>query len=968
MIELKGISRIYKPKKSEAVHALNKVDLVFEKTGMVFILGKSGSGKSTFLNVVGGLDKYNEGNLIIKDKSTQDFKQSDFDSYRNTMIGFIFQEYNLLDEFTVAQNIGLALELQGKKASSEKINEILAAVDLENYGRRKPNELSVGQKQRVAIARALVKDPEIIMADEPTGALDSVTGRQVLETLEKLSKSRLVIVVSHDREFAETYASRIIEFKDGYIISDVTKEKSTENITSNINFSDYFIEVKEGYTLSLEDLELINKYLKENSKTSKIKKTAHKSYFKPTEKEKLVKSNEQYHSIKSKLPFKSSLKIGASSLKHKTVRLIFAIILAAISFAMFGLADTMSSYNKYTATTSSIIDSDINYVSLTKAKATTVDNWTYFSEKSLNLEDFTLLNNEYPNLHFKPVYRSRFVDFDYSRSLAESPSYEESLYYVRKYSGLSEINNQDLTAYDMELLGNSRLPTSDNEVVITKYSYEMFKKFAYKDSTNTKILINNYNDLLGKKLYWSEDLSFTIVGIVDTKFNTTRFEILMDPESPRNILTYLMMNEYNTVLTYSQHNLLYVNSGYLERNVKDYGIYMYDIEGSIFLKYGEESEIYSEFINKKSKYQNTDLQYFKTVNDGNIQKNDIIISEQLLANLRYDIYSDFTEALDNHIASFIETISLDKIEQGLKVFPDYKDIAASNTWDEEELSLYREIFRYIYYSVDSLPHSYGKSYEELSNEVKVPFFSNLNPFNIKLNYYSWRDDTNNSNETIRVVGILNNRDINKNRLTVLVLTDDYFDDFNFEESGIYSSAISSINVNDHSLITKLVKGHYHEEGIVYHYQNEITATLDQVNELIEGLAHVFVYIGVVFAVFSSLLLLNYITTSVSYKKKEIGILRAIGARGLDVVGIFSKEATIIALINFTIALIMVVATVVAINFQFRNNYGILITILTFGVRQIFLMLAISLFVGLISSIIPVLRIARKRPIDAIRDK
>ena len=125
---------------------------------MVFILGISGSGKSNFLNVVEIIDKYNEGNLIIKDKSTQDFKQSDFDSYRNTMIGFIFQEYNLLDEFTVAQNIGLALELQGKKASSEKINEILAAVDLENYGRRKPNELSVGQKQS-SDCKNFSKDP-----------------------------------------------------------------------------------------------------------------------------------------------------------------------------------------------------------------------------------------------------------------------------------------------------------------------------------------------------------------------------------------------------------------------------------------------------------------------------------------------------------------------------------------------------------------------------------------------------------------------------------------------------------------------------------------------------------------------------------------------------------------------------------------------------------------------------------------
>src|SRR5690554_2666783 len=223
MIELRNISRTYKPKKGEEVRALNKINLTFGSTGMVFVLGKSGSGKSTLLNVIGGLDKYDEGDLLIQGKSTSDFKQSDFDSDRNTMIGFIFQEYNVLDNFTVAQNIGLALELQGKKATNEAINNILDSVDLNGYARRKPNELSGGQKQRVAIARALVKDPKVIMADEPTGALDSNTGKQVLETLEKLSETRLVIVVSHDRESAETYGSRVIEFKDGEVISDVTR-------------------------------------------------------------------------------------------------------------------------------------------------------------------------------------------------------------------------------------------------------------------------------------------------------------------------------------------------------------------------------------------------------------------------------------------------------------------------------------------------------------------------------------------------------------------------------------------------------------------------------------------------------------------------------------------------------------------------------------------------------------------------
>lgn len=171
MLELRNISRIYKQKKGPQVAALDQVSLTFNKKGMVFILGKSGSGKSTLLNVIGGLDKYTSGDLLIKGKSTKTFTQSEFDSYRNTMIGFIFQEYNVLDDFTVGQNIGIALELQGKKADSATINEYLDLLDMLGYATRKPNTLSGGQKQRVAIARALVKNPEIIMADEPTGAL-----------------------------------------------------------------------------------------------------------------------------------------------------------------------------------------------------------------------------------------------------------------------------------------------------------------------------------------------------------------------------------------------------------------------------------------------------------------------------------------------------------------------------------------------------------------------------------------------------------------------------------------------------------------------------------------------------------------------------------------------------------------------------------------------------------------------------
>lgn len=196
MLIVKNLTKIYKlkGKGTKDVVALDNVSIDFPETGMVFLLGKSGSGKSTLLNTIGGLDTFNNGEIIIKGKSSKDFKQSDFDAYRNTFIGFIFQEYNILEEFSVGKNLALALELQGKKADKEAVDKLLDQVDLSGYYKRNPNQLSGGQKQRVAIARALIKEPEIIMADEPTGALDSNTGKQVMDTLKNCQKPNLLLL------------------------------------------------------------------------------------------------------------------------------------------------------------------------------------------------------------------------------------------------------------------------------------------------------------------------------------------------------------------------------------------------------------------------------------------------------------------------------------------------------------------------------------------------------------------------------------------------------------------------------------------------------------------------------------------------------------------------------------------------------------------------------------------------------
>lgn len=229
MLELKNIDKSYKTG-TFVQHALKDVSIKFRKNEFVAILGASGSGKTTLLNIIGGLDRYDSGDLIINNKSTKKFKNIDWDRYRNNCIGFIFQSYNLIPHISILDNVEMGMTLSGvnSKTRRRKAKDALKKVGLLEHIHKKPNQLSGGQMQRVAIARALVNDPDIILADEPTGALDTKTSIQIMDLIKKIAKDKLVIMVTHNPELAHEYASRIIEFQDGVKLSDSNPIKDTE--------------------------------------------------------------------------------------------------------------------------------------------------------------------------------------------------------------------------------------------------------------------------------------------------------------------------------------------------------------------------------------------------------------------------------------------------------------------------------------------------------------------------------------------------------------------------------------------------------------------------------------------------------------------------------------------------------------------------------------------------------------------
>lgn len=229
MLKLQNIKKQYKVGDIITV-ALDDISLEFRDQEFVAILGSSGSGKTTSLNIIGGLDRYDSGDLIIKGKHTKDFKDSDWDAYRNNSIGFVFQSYNLINHLSIVANVELGMTLSGVSAAEKKERalEVLKQVGLEEHLHKKPNQLSGGQQQRVAIARAIANDPEILLCDEPTGALDSVTSIEIMNLIKEIADDKLVIMVTHNPDLAHEYANRIVEFKDGKVVGDTNPYESAD--------------------------------------------------------------------------------------------------------------------------------------------------------------------------------------------------------------------------------------------------------------------------------------------------------------------------------------------------------------------------------------------------------------------------------------------------------------------------------------------------------------------------------------------------------------------------------------------------------------------------------------------------------------------------------------------------------------------------------------------------------------------
>lgn len=982
MLSVRNLVKTYqttKSKKKNRFKALDNVSIDFPENGLVFILGKSGSGKSTLLNSIGGLDTFDSGEIIIKGKSSKEFSGSDFDSYRNTFVGFIFQDYNIIENFNVAKNLAFAIELQGLKADKQTVMSLLEKVDLQGYAKRKPNQLSGGQKQRVAIARALIKNPEIIMADEPTGALDSATGKQVMETLKELSKRKLIIVVSHDREFAETYGDRIIELKDGKIISDETKKEviasKTENGVSVVDGE--YIHIKQGQQLGTKDLSFIAQKIIENNKGSdtiitfgeksnkKVKKlvnindVGNQEVFSQTLPGDIKTDNyegRQLRLIKSRLKWSDSFKIGASALKYKVGKLIFTIFLAVFAFTCFGIIDAFASWNRIDSINDAINITNPSSISLKKR----IKGDYSFANMPISEQDVNNFKTNFSDYEFNPVCSlGKETLIDVPGLTIDSNLYS---YYGCYVYGFMNIKDEDnLNNLKLSLTGN--LPINDNEVCISKHLFECLKN-SNNQITNFDIIKDAYITFDGVSD------TFKIVGMIDDGSDYSKYKDIKSETVNSN--NYMQIESMQNDLNYGHARMIYTTDNVLQqllyKGTSDTEFQIYCGNQSM---YWFSRDVVSENYIKKNSLQLNDneiiLYYWEIQNDlgcdsiGELKK---LIDEGLTIKA-YNRRSPYEEICTLTVVGFVGD-SYYITNQNTKEFLE----TASSTIELKTQSG-EYISRFNTNEVKTFD-SYISYNKNTNNELKKNQI--ILPKDNLLDIYSNQEEiitaiNNGLQVRLGTYGGLTLKEFDVVGITSFdepIFSQDTYNELNSLLFHGYSHIITGLQDGDNSKLIKYCESE--NNGVYFNILNDATSVLDMFGEIISSVTQYFIYVAIGFAVFAALIFMNYISTSISYKKREIGILRALGARSKDVFGIFFNESLIIALINFLISSVLTFILCIVINSVVVSGLGISLTLLHASARQFVLIFAISVVSAFVSSLIPVNKISKKKPIDAINNR
>ena len=452
MIELKNVSKSYRLANGIEKKALNCVSLNFPDTGLVFVVGKSGSGKSTLLNIIGGLDKEDSGEVIVDGKSLKQFKNEDYDYYRNEYIGFVHQEANLIPDYNVYENIMISLKLKGMKISYEDCDKLLDYLSLNGLGNRNINELSGGEKMRVSIARALVKNPKILICDEPTGSLDLETGNQIFKILKSVSKDRLVIVVTHDINNAKIYGDYLIQIDNGSIISN---------------------------NLVCEAL-----------------------------------SNASFRSTRSKLPFKEKFRFAFKNLFNNKVKMFFSLLLTFLSLVSLLISLNFNNTSIAHTQAKTLSDLGYNHITIKKYEHDKSDelmnyHWeSYFDEGTFNKIEKYLGENYYRKYRIQENGNYLKINYNHENIYTKKNKYRDPYYYHNGEDDRFVVYNGE----NFDIIG--RKPIEADEIMIHSYLADLFMHVGIM-SNGSYYYPKSYEELLNNKYIDFGKYKLKVIGIIN---------------------------------------------------------------------------------------------------------------------------------------------------------------------------------------------------------------------------------------------------------------------------------------------------------------------------------------------------------------------------------------------------------------------------------------------------------------------
>ncbi|MGN0812634.1 MAG: ATP-binding cassette domain-containing protein [Candidatus Coproplasma sp.] len=863
MIEITNLTKVYKSKKQRTV-ALDNVNLSFGDSGMTFILGKSGCGKTTLLNMLGAIDRFDGGEIAVDGCKLSKMSEKERCAFRNSYVGFIFQEYNLIDDFNAGENVAVAQELQCREPVDGEISAIFDELDLHGMEKRKTGELSGGQRQRVAIARALIKDPRIILADEPTGALDSESGENLMQQLKEISKQRLVIVVSHDRDFAERYGDRIIELKDGRVIGDSSPIASPQS----------------NRTLSLKF---------------------------------------------ARLKSKRAIGMGLRTAVKKPVRLITAVLLLTITVCLLGMSCMITLFNHNEAIKRTIYNVDRDYTVETAKYVTGGTNVARSGRYDVKMlmDDGDL--QKYTSLTGLPCLGIIGDAFSFKNSVYEKPANSLSSENIYTFNSCSVLTEQIIQDFNFELLGN--LPQAENEIVITQYTVNTFISYGYTDG-ESEIAITSAEDMIGKTVsfgYSYIDSSDCIVCgvILNLDFDKTAFERAVSSAS-QPYLKDNLEKEQTFYEKYYLHRTLFVSPEKFESHKKsvdniylDVGLIKRDavldisnrdlfIKGSIagfgdldLLIYG------SEKYNAKT---TKEVLFNQTLNDGQCV---LGLFEFLALVAEYDIPLDGVDCNQYGCTTLNQFInnnfySVEKI--GRIIEEDYSYLITDNYSREYRVEQVLTAFSRGSYSLFGIPFA-----EILYTDIADVVEKYAVGMTVRVG------GTSSMVKEFALAGLVFGDDTSFNGDGAVCLTQADAEEISYGAvDNYYDYLISPMPEEKKAVYALYDDGLSSATGLHFSMENfEQFAVEDFELQLTIAIELCSIVCGIL-AVFAIILLFNFILSSIAFREKDIRILKNLGAGKGEIFKIFLAESLLTVLLGFILGLAFVLLGIWAFNSHYAS--------------------------------------------------